>query len=91
MARDVPFTDESSEYADAILVACDHIASTRGAGNAGALLGALVSVQARIIAGIGDRNVRRATVRQLSELLASEIERNTGVRKIHLVNKARQN
>lgn len=70
---DVPQTSESQAYAEAIQDAIERVATASGAGDVGAVLGALISVQAHMISGIADRKTRRTLRVQLDDLLTRMI------------------
>lgn len=72
--RSLPDTSpESQAYADAIMDAVERIATLPGNGNMGALLGALVGVQAHLIAGVSDAKIRKGLRRDLDKMLSGLI------------------
>ena len=64
---------EGQAYADAIMDAVETIARQPGNGNMGAVLGALVGVQAHLIAGVSDAKIRKSLRRDLDKMLSSLI------------------
>lgn len=87
-----PNSPESQAYADAIMDAVEQVARRHGQGNIGALLGALVGVQAHFIGGVGDRKIRKTLQKQLDgllrDLIAEQVSERSGARIEVMINRA---